>query len=724
VLWWGLMYKTYSGSETQTLLRRCESGSGHTEIDTLPMPDSGVFSGLADDVSSRDGVEESVEADPTWDDVKQFLDKNGVHVSNTGSNVFTLGIEDLLRKTHRMTTPLVFGSFEDDEVSRYYLGLRVIAAYEAVFFRNLDSDLAVFSYIKAKAELRKQKNKRGRSRRLVEWLFSSCGGSAGEADSEEYFISQIPVRYRLGLKRAFGVLLLDHDLTLSLIAFERLKNYAFHHVEDHARRRGICRVAKDNVAKARSTHPETDYLAESDFYALSRFSVSIPAEAGAIRLRGVVQNDWLCVPRALGNDPLDFSAMYADALEQLKESIDTDKDWPMLKIGLIDKIFRRLRDLAKAEARGANDEEEHAFDRYSSLREHAITTIFSLFNMAFIARYGEKEKEIADAIERLRQNNEKTKNQGKSMFSSRAIFNEERSTECSYREFLVVGAPLRYIDGLLPLSRLGISDPWELANLACAILKHPADIFATRFRADFKYDPARYAATYEKRPDQREEYDKFRKEQRRDEQLWSICFVFGAVISSVAPSRSQYKYVVAEAEKAARRAASDHAREESRYRRAVGIATFHAVLPFLGDIVHDLTKVKPRFTSDTIFQCAYWKNAVDITLRHVQTMQFEHRYTHAVINRTRIDQRKRMPGGEWSPSERIAGHNLLPPGTNRENVIFNHGRSDISEHTRYRNGLMSERPLSSRAILPEEPPYQPGPSGRYPTLTLSRPAPE
>ncbi|WP_157685699.1 hypothetical protein [Robbsia andropogonis] len=116
----------------------------------MPMPDSGVFSGLADDVSSRDGVEESVEADPTWDDVKQFLDKNGVHVSNTGSNVFTLGIEDLLRKTHRMTTPLVFDSFEDDEVSRYYLGLRVIAAYEAVFFRNLDSDLAVFLTSKPK----------------------------------------------------------------------------------------------------------------------------------------------------------------------------------------------------------------------------------------------------------------------------------------------------------------------------------------------------------------------------------------------------------------------------------------------------------------------------------------------------------------------------------------------------------------------------------------------
>ena len=623
----------------------------------------------------------------------------------------------------------------------------------------------------------KPKRKRGvRIWRCWTDMFSDIFSSRnGNVDLVGDFYRTLPGRYEAGLRNGLAALSLGHDLTLSLITNSRIAHYPGGGGGSEEAQKAIRRRAKRALTATRLLHGQRSFYAERDFYQLMYFGDSVPADGGPLvrlrqasisddryRLEGHVDgtdhdddlnedlsdnlnedlsdnlnedlsdnlNDDLDkdinedlnedLDDDSGDDSDDERPWYAldvRTIKQLENSLEVQKGWPVMDAGLVEGILVKAR---KAIGDRLPGSPEAAFATFSEVREEIHEVVLKAFDDKMIDKVTAESGVIEGHLEQLRRRAERADAaRGKRVLDTLSGGKDARPAMAHHMHDFIYSLPLHYRDGLREMYlTLSFGSDSDLIDAACDILMP----LAAQLAAKYDYRPENYIEMgdlYDPMNDA-DATDRLQaRAQKRQALLWTLCAAFDGMTAAAAPSRPQYRHVVADAEKTARHASDQYAKAMTRYKQRAAMASMHALIPAAAALIREGTKIKPRYTSDTIFEHVYWKNATDIRAHHTQTAEYQHRHTGAYLSRRRLDERIRVAGG-WSPSERLEGFNRLPPRVRARHVRFITGQSDIDVLTHFRNGQSINWNISSNPVVPTEPRFRQGPDGRYPTVNLRR----
>jgi hypothetical protein len=705
---------------------------------------------------------------PSWHDVANMDFTRSVYASRALPQLEARALRDLVDDTRPMMGLLTDDASQTDMVTRYYVALRAMAEYEATLFPQLQKDFEWLQGVasrrrggKTASKLHRKSASEGasgkagdaspastsestpkRKRRTGIWrcwtdMFADIFSPRGDnVDFVEDFYRALPGRYEAGLRRGLAALSLGHELTLSLITSSRIADYPGGEGWSDDAQRTIRHHADRALSKMRLRHGARSFYAERDFYQLVQFSDSVPSEAGSfVRFRRVGvsgADDRFEEGRNSehdGDDSLDESsdgsvdaerdgyALDAATIDALKQSIDVQKGWPVMDARLVEEALVNARQAIDAQSPGRS---EAAFAAYSRVREDIHEIVLTAFDEKIVAKASFERTAIEAHLDTLlRRAEEADAARGKRFLEAISGGADARPSMMHLMHDFIFSLPLHYRDGLRPMYlTLSFGTDSDLIDAACDILMPLAAELAEMYdyrpddyeESDGAYDPMNDA----------DAMDRSRaRAQKSRELLWTLYVSFDGMAASSAPSRPQYKHVVADAEKAARYESDQYAKAMAKHKQRLGVASLHALLPAAGALIRKAVKIQPRFTSDTIFEHAYWKNATDIRAHHIQTAQYQHRHTGEYITRRRLDERIRIAGG-WSPSERLEGFNRLPPRVTPRHVQFLTGQSDIDLITGFRNGQSITRNISRNPVFPTEPRYRQGPDGRFPTVQLRR----
>lgn len=721
------------GARTHSLTKTAER---NLERDAWPSATSGraVASPIDDsiDISATASLS-SMPPMPTWQDAAAIDLRKSIRLHGMWPRLDPDMVERALRRVRRVSDVFPWDQFEGDDAARYYVALRALPHYEAALIPMLKAQIQDATQIASKQKHRRDKREK-KEKGLFGCFYGMRASPCDYGDGVGVALENAPTRYKAGLEDAFAVLSLGDDLTLTLIACARLAEQFSQSASKYDLQRNVRRFLKVPTWGDASRTEGEDFIAEREFFQLAQFAEvirDVVAAGRTVRLRaapsGMLLDGAQTVAAATngeqeGEQTPESVALPRSAIRKLQQSLDSAGNWPAVNAWSVTTVLSELRRDIDARIGDYHD----AFASFSEARLDVVLEVLTVYETAFLA-VARVHGEIAES--ELRR--ERRSDYGDAPLAAALSAETPRTGEpapsrgidpINPRTAFLDGLPLFYKNGLRALFQaLSLGSDEDLANTACEFLQ----TFAETVDQDFRYVATDYVGQYRGLYDQMlitEARDRERaRKWRRNETLWVGCLVANCVAATTVPSRPQYKHLVADAQKAADQEARRHARDLAAYRSRAGIMSLHAMLPMAAALVREATKVKPRFTSDTIFEYAERKNACDRRLVNIQTMQYRNLKTDYDFERQRVDQRLRVPGG-WAPVDRIAGFNALPPGVRPKDVHFMSGQNDIGLQTRYRNGYVKSENLSSSPIAPPpERPFGPTQQGHFPRLQLRTP---